>query len=153
MIKELAKEKIKAYFDKIPLLNRLLYENQEELKEEEIKEIHDVINRLEKEYIGTILIAGADVLKRDMPALSVNNFSDYRHRLILDACYKLYSNKYYNETECSTIEPDVDIVSVSKYLEDFNPERLKAAGGRQYINDLAIIAIETIDTILHSKYD
>ena len=128
--KETAKTKIETYFNVIIEMNRLIDEEPDAIEKISLSATK---HELEKEYIGTILIAGNYVLSHDMPALSVNEFSDNRHRLILDACYKVYEQ----------LKEPVDIVSVSLYLEDTG--RLSEVGGRKYINDLAILATENIN--------
>ena len=121
--KKQAKTKIETYYNVIIEMNHLI---EQETDPVEKISLSATKHELEKEYIGTILIAGNSVLSHDMPALSVNEFSDNSHRWILDACYKVYEQ----------LKEPVDIVSVSLYLEDTG--RLSEVGGRKYINDLAI---------------
>jgi hypothetical protein len=133
-LSEKIKTKFDLYFDKLIHLNNLINEHPIEFLDG--REVFK--NELEQEYIGMILLDAKTVLSHENRLLSVNEFSDERHRLILDACNKLYNSGL-----------TVDIVTVSDYLEKCN--LLDSAGGRKYINNIAIRAFETIDLILKSE--
>lgn len=125
-LSERIKTKFNNYFDKI-------IEADEKTTNESFVLDPTVLEKfqMEQEYIGMILLNAKTVLAHENRLLSVNKFSDVRHRLILNACNNLYNQGL-----------DVDIVTVSDYLLESN--RLNEAGGRRYINYLAINTLEII---------
>lgn len=78
----------------------------------------------EEAVIGAILVNPV-ALTRVVELVSVNSFYKPSHRIIFSAILDLYNSS----------EP-IDIVTVSEYLRD--KDKLELAGGRAYINDLAL---------------
>lgn len=89
----------------------------------------------EKSLIGCCLVSNKQ-LPYITATVKANDFSSPKHRHIFEAIRKLYKQGL-----------DVDIVTVSDQLEKLG--QLDASGGRNYIND---IALEIVTTVNYKTY-
>lgn len=111
--------------------------NHTEIEEHPFERIPPQSLEAEQAMLGGLLV-DQNVLIQVVELIKPPDFYRQAHQLIYEAILELFEKS----------EP-VDIVTVSEVLND--KDRLEAAGGRSYINDLALSVVTTENVIHYAK--